>query len=640
MVGICGVIGGETRSVENITKHIRLADDQVASTWTTDDVGVGYVDRRTEFETQPAVAETDGSSLWCWGTVLGHEYKAEYTRQDDETGDSEYCALLYDEYGLNFVAGLNSEFAGVVYDPESGNVSLFTDRLGSRPIYYTHTDEGSLVFSSLLQSLRAHPEVSLTADPPFLSEFLAYSRTFGTHTPVWDVHAVPPASVVTIDTCGTIIDSYRYWWPNPAPEELPFREFVTRFTETFTEAVRDRTGDERENGLLLSGGADSRLILEALDSEVTTFHMNERLAGNKEARTAMRVADVAGAEFRFLERSPDYLPRVLETTGGMTNFNGLFNQAHTAGFAREIGDRTDAVFSGHYADTLFGLVYVPMRVPDSILARNLLMPSRSLTVDTVREYVDTISSGRMPGYNGDPPYTDGLPAPKEVLDARIRKRDGRIVSHRVAYPSWRSLVEFGMSYPLSNTRSFLEYETLNQITLAQYPFLDNRVVDLALRLPSTYRYRRDVVSAALGRLNPELASIPHPENVVPLGHPFAVKHYAEKATSIAGNLRAALAPDGPSDSSPEPEVIGGGGSWTDATALIRAHSYVGDKLERYEDRIRSDPHLDFDTAWACYQRHLDGDDFTNELLALLTLLESSVIPDDSPNEAGEETNHR
>ncbi|WP_254522238.1 hypothetical protein [Natrinema caseinilyticum] len=156
MVGLCGIIGAAGRPLDDLVDAGCWLDSHEASTYHDESVHVGYVDHAIDFEDQP-VASGD-ASLWCWGEVLGHERG---DVRSPSRGGIRRGVLRppLSAVRLPFVAGLNSEFAGVVYDRDADTVSVFTDRLGARPIYYTHTEDGALVFSSLLQSHGTHPAI-------------------------------------------------------------------------------------------------------------------------------------------------------------------------------------------------------------------------------------------------------------------------------------------------------------------------------------------------------------------------------------------------------------------------------------------------------------------------------------------------
>ena len=629
MVGICGVLGAQDPDIGALAEALCYRGIERLSTYTGDGVSIGYVDHPVEFSEQPAIAETGDVLLWVWGTVLGHEHDGKYSNRPTELTAAEYCARLYDEHGTAFVAGLNSEFSGVIYDRDEGKLSLFTDRLGSRPIYYTWTDDGTLVFSSLPGSLDAHPEVELHVDRTYLSEFFTYSRALGTRTPIRDVRLVPPASLATVDTDGGTWDTQTYWWPDPRPRGAPFSRFVDRFEQVFTTAVRDRSDHRRETGVLLSGGTDSRAILAAFEGDVTGIHMNETRE-DREARIANRVTDVAGADFRFLRRGADYHLRILDHIPDLVTFNGLYHSAKAIGFADELTKSADGVFCGQYSDTLIGDTYTPTT------QRSLLRFSnrRSASISSVERYSRVLDSGAMGGYNGKPPFVEGLLEPIEVVRSDVDS-NGVVVSHGVSYPSWTSLVEFGMVYPITNARTFVNYETLTQLLPTHYPYLDNRIIDLILETPSKYRYGRDVVARTVSRLNPELASLPDPSTGIPVDAPYWLKQLV--GNEYVNHLRETPLQELPSDFLKwtgviEGDVSGSGtethvssGPWVDKEGIVRAHPFVEEKLEEHEERISAAPFLDGDAVRECYREHLAGESNEYELFALLTLLESPVV---------------
>jgi asparagine synthase (glutamine-hydrolysing) len=215
---------------------------------------------------------------------------------------AQHCATYYDRHGMDFAAGLNGNFVGAVR--HRGSVSLFTDRLGTRPLYYARTD-GGVVFSTSIQSLPLHPGVETEFDVPHLAEYLALKRSFGTRTPLTGVEMTRLGSVATLDPEGGMAEE-RYWRPVRTPLDRSRGYFVDRLTETFRTVVADRTERAADYGLLLSGGSDSRLALAALDAldvSVHAFHLAEWR--NREARTARRVAEAAGVPFTLLRRDDD-----------------------------------------------------------------------------------------------------------------------------------------------------------------------------------------------------------------------------------------------------------------------------------------------------------------------------------------------
>ena len=618
MVGLCGTIGKQNHDISTFVDSLQWSEKEERTTFNRSGVSVGYTDHPIEFSEQPAMIENGDVLIWVWGNLLGHEHDGEYVPRRRSETDAKYCASLYDRYGLSFVDGLNSEFSGVIYNRRERTVSLFTDRLGSRPVYWTRAEDGSLVFSSLLQSLGSHPHVDLEFDRKFLSEFLAYSRVLGIYTPVVGVQNLPPASIVTFDLDGEKIAERRYWQPELQPEQKSFSEFVDQFTSIFKQAVEERTIKGAVQGLLLSGGTDSRAVLSLLGEGTVAFHMNEREA-SPETKVARRVAATAGAKFRYLDRGISYYPDVLKNSSEITNLNGLFRHAHPFGFETEITNDVDLLFCGQYSDTILSAEYIPKQDPAIKMISYLYPSKKTKSISTSSEYLSSYINGSMGDANGDISYTRTLPNPTTVLESHLEVADGIVTCHGVTYPSLESLTKFGMIYPITNVRTFISYETMLQIAPTRYPFLDNRIVELALTLPESYRNRHDIVSKSLKKLDNNLASIKHPNGTRPTNSTI-VNHYVENMTTVARRIRHISRRSNLNSWRINLETD----SIPDHEELIRSHPFIKDIITNAEGEIEEADFIDLNDVRKLYRAHLNGKDHTNMLYAIATLLQTSI----------------
>ena len=621
MVGICGIVGYQNSGIEELKDGLRYHGEENDTTYEDGQISIAYVDHPSLFEEQPVSVKDGEVLLWAWGNILGHERDGVYKNRSDKLTRAEYCAELYNLYGDTFSSGLNSEFSGVVYNRNKKTVSVFTDRLGSRPVYYTQTNNGSLVFSSLLQGLNRHPDVFFEYDVDYLSQFFTYSRSLGTSTPFQNVKILPPASITKFDLAGNQLESQTYWSPKVQPLDDSFLEIADRFKSVFTEAVRERaSGKNKRDGLLLSGGSDSRAILAAYEGNLTAFHMNE-LTNNPESQIAKKIAETGGSEFCFLQRKSDYYSRVLEKSSETMGFKGLFHSAKTAGFSEELRSLADIIYIGHYSDTIIGDDYVPMS-----------SKRRSKDIRSIREYVDEFDSGSMKG-KLQPSFIRDLPDANVVIESNINTSVNGIKSHGVHYPSWKSLVEFGMVYPITNTRTYITYETLIHTIPTHYPFLDNRVINLTLQIPSEYRYRADLVGEIVCQLDPDLASIPHASTGVPLSDTSSIQKVRSRITEnrYINHLLTTPVRELPTDFLDHIGLINkasgsagthvSSGSWLNKSGVIRVHPFVENKLYEHNEILNENPFVSEDDAWNIYHEHLDGKNNSYEIFSLLTFLE-------------------
>ncbi|WP_436344708.1 asparagine synthase-related protein [Natronorubrum sp. FCH18a] len=617
MVGICGVLGDPQHDIDAIASTIEWGVDEETADYRDDGARVHLSVHRETDAQQPATARGTGGSeqlLWIWGDVIGFEDSTGYApRRNRETADASYCAELLAEHGPSFVDGLNSEFAGLVLDRDRSEATLFTDRLSARPIYFTEALDGRVLFSTNLNTVLAHPDFRTTVDDELMSEYLKLERAFGVCTPFEGVSQLHPGSKLTVDLESGKTSLEKYWVPRYRPTDKSYDAFVEEFASIIRNSVDERREPSAEEGLFISGGSDSRLLLSLFeDRDVTGYHLNDSM--NDEAEIARKVCETVGVEFRFLRREPDYLTDVLERVADSHVFSSFFDQAHFAGFEDELTDDVDAVFAGHTADTVLEGFYMPtLEVPVPRLGWTIPLPILD-PVEDVDSYAEHIVRNyqyhRGPSTNEQPEYVTLEKSPIEVLRDRMTESDGTVVHHGVTYPSLEALTHAGGFYPLTNNKAYLMYYTANQMLPTHYPFLDNRVIEFSLSVPHRHHVRRSVVNRTLTARNRTLAEIPKSSVGLPLTYPRTVYSAARLWRSFSGKFG--------SDS----ESGSGGGSWSDGDRVLRETDIAETHLLTPENPDRCPAIVDWETVEDLYRRHLEGENNYFDLYGVLSLCNS------------------
>lgn len=609
MVGICGALGDHVSLPAEFAEGITHRDDEQRVEFDGD--GIAF---RGSFHSllageKPAEADDGSVKIWVWGDVYGYDSGSEHVpRENGRGGSAAFCARLYDALGEKFVSGLNGDFALVIYDESAETVSFVTDRFATRPIFYARPDDETFVFSSASQSLPTHPAVAVEFDLPYLYEYLELRRVFGVKTPLVGIEELPPASVVTVDLDDLSTETRTYWTPSYEPVDKPFSAFLDEFTDTITEVFAEWTEDDLDYGVLLSGGSDSRLVQAAIDQPITAFHNADFMS--REAKIARRAANAAGDDFRLLQRDEEYDARLLKNVPSLSNFSGWFDQAYFTGFEDEITGEVDALVTGLYADMLFG--GGPLATHEISLGDvgKLSLPAKR-SINSIDDYVEFQTKNAIEPL----PYFDEPLSLKSVLRSNIRWDDGDIVSHGVRYDSLQDLVMYGDFYPMGGDTDAIFSRSLMQMRPYRTPFLDNRLIDLAQKVPVRYLLRRNLVNAAVSELDPALAAIPHARTGVPLKYPFAIDFLGE---NLYGFWRKHVSEERP------PESHLSHAPWPNRQELIRAQSFTEDAFTDRQELFETLPFLDFEGAVQCYGDHLDGADNTTVLYSLLTLLNMPV----------------
>jgi asparagine synthase (glutamine-hydrolysing) len=253
-------------------------------------------------------------------------------------------------------AELDGVFAVASFDPAAAELSLVTDRLGLRPLYYVETPDW-FAYASEVPGLLAILAKTPPLDEVSLRQFFAFDHMLGNRTWWRGIEVVPPGHVWYISAAGR--RATRYWTfddirHDPRPEADVIEEQGRLWARSITQCRRPGL-----TPLLLSGGLDSRLVLAELtrqEAPVTTFTFGS--SGCADIVIARRCASVAGASHRSLEFNLDswWLGR----HEGVANTSGVINAMHLhVGIAADSLRTGTAVSLLHIAgDSLFGGKYV------------------------------------------------------------------------------------------------------------------------------------------------------------------------------------------------------------------------------------------------------------------------------------------
>ena len=215
---------------------------------------------------QPLANEDGSVRITFNGEIYGF---AALARQLERRGhrlrtrcDTEVIVHLYEEYGEAFVEHLRGEFAFALYDRRRHTLWLGRDRFGVKPLYYAESPR-SLLFGSEIKSIFSHPAIKRELNRSFIYSYL-HGLLPPDETAFAGVRQVEPGCLLRVTATG--IETRRYWQPrfaegpNASDSRVAAREAVEEFRRLFAEAVELRLQGDREPGIYLSGGLDSRAV--------------------------------------------------------------------------------------------------------------------------------------------------------------------------------------------------------------------------------------------------------------------------------------------------------------------------------------------------------------------------------------------
>lgn len=259
-----------------------------AGTWVSPDGRIGLGHRRlsvidlSEVANQP-MNSADGR-LWISfnGEIYNH---AEIRKELDALGprqwntahsDTEVILNAFQEWGIDCLDKFRGMFAFALWDSRSRELWLVRDRIGIKPLFYS-VHNNRVTFASQLNALLKDPDQARAVDEEGLYHYLTFQGTPAPKTLLRGVHKVPPGTWLRIDESGAIRE-HRYWdmLDHTTPLiDMPEAEVAERLLEELRAAVKACKVSDIPLGLFLSSGIDSsttaRLLSEGEDRPIRTF---------------------------------------------------------------------------------------------------------------------------------------------------------------------------------------------------------------------------------------------------------------------------------------------------------------------------------------------------------------------------------
>lgn len=230
----------------------------------------------------------------------------------DSESDTEVLVHLYEEYGSGLCRHLRGMFAFAILDLRNKAIFIARDRFGKKPIYYTKTNQGGIIFASEIKALKClmrDLDIEIKIREKGIYDYLSLSMVPQPETIFNNVFAIPPASWLMFD--GKKIQQDSYWKIDYMPKiKIPYIEAKKEVRRLIAEAVQLRLRSDVPLGLFLSGGVDSSVIAyeagRVLGDSLQTFTVSVKNSNLDESSMAKKTAELLGVRNTILEL--DYAP--------------------------------------------------------------------------------------------------------------------------------------------------------------------------------------------------------------------------------------------------------------------------------------------------------------------------------------------
>src|SRR4051812_4579770 len=468
--------------------------------------------------------------------------------------DTEAIVHLYEDEGLDCVHSLHGMFVFALWDSRRRQLVIGRDRVGKKPLFYSHGEGRGLSFASELPALMRDPDVPRDLDYHAIDCFLAYQYIPSPLSVFRGVRKLPPASVLVYRDGDVSIE--RYWRLDyGAKRAIRDRdELNEEICDTIRRATRRRLVADVPLGAFLSGGIDSSAVVafmaESSSEPVKTFSIGFENEAFNELSYARRVADEFATDHHEFIVRPDaveLIPRIVRHYGEPFADSSAIPTFYLAELARRHvtvalnGDGGDESFAGYtrYVGNPVArrlerrLEHLPLSPRKAIGAIAERMPVRG-------EVSSTLNRARR--------LARSLPLDPAARDARLmsyfdwRQRDqlytpefqnllGTSLAPSVIADPWHAasgdapidvMLEVDVeTYLPGDLLVKMDIATMAHSVEARSPFLDTEVMELAASLPAGLKVsgaqKKVVLRDALrGRLPDDILDRPKMGFVVPI----------------------------------------------------------------------------------------------------------------------------
>lgn len=229
-------------------------------------------------------------------------------------GDTETILHGYEEWGVAVLQRLRGMFAFAIWDDKKKRLVCARDIFGIKPFYYQRVGK-RLIYGSEIKSFLAHPKFHKALNRDRLPEYLCFEYLNDSETMFENVHKLLPGHYMVFED-GKITTECYYHITYKIDEGKSLDEWADIVKDAFDESVQAHMIADVEVGSFLSGGIDSSLAAYDMGQHapVKTFSV-----GYDTSDTAEKCAEVEASGFKIkLDELKD--SRSFAEWAGLPNF--------------------------------------------------------------------------------------------------------------------------------------------------------------------------------------------------------------------------------------------------------------------------------------------------------------------------------
>ena len=270
-----------------------------------------------------------------------------------EEREHEILIKAYQTWGCEMADHMHGMFAFALWDEEEQKLFCLRDQFGTKPFYYYETEDGELLYGTMIRDIIDQPGFKKELDEEMLQLYLSLTYVAGENTFFRGLKKLLPGRYL-IWQDGKL-EIHRYWKPEFHPDESKtLEDWADEIHNTLKEIMPEvKTADERVESFL-SGGVDSSYVLAMSDAEQADCcgYEEERF---DESVLAEKTAQLLGRKFSRSIITPEQFFDIVPYV--MYNMEQPLGDASAIVFTlgcNATAEHTKICYSGEGSDEFFG----------------------------------------------------------------------------------------------------------------------------------------------------------------------------------------------------------------------------------------------------------------------------------------------
>ncbi|MCK4265291.1 asparagine synthase (glutamine-hydrolyzing) [Candidatus Babeliales bacterium] len=552
MCGIAGYISTISTSSKidekllyNMQKALVHRGPDDGGIWKSDFFGIGLAHKRLSIVDlsimgrQPMSDRNENITVSFNGEIYNHR---ELRKELEALGykyfsntDTETLIYAYKEWGIDFIHKLDGMFAISLFDKENNELYLIRDRIGVKPLYFS-TQGGFLSFASEIKALWELPWIYKDINNLAVYHYLTFLVSPAPMTLYKGIYKLPAGFYLKVGSDRKLTFSE---WYNPLKVEVSdSHKLNDKFycidvvREILRDSIKKRMMSDVPFGVFLSGGIDSSLnvaLMSEFTTKVKTFNVVfEDGLEYDERKWAKKVSDRFGTEhheivvtekeaFEFYEKMVYHQDEPLADWVCMPLYFVSKLAKDSGVTVVQCGEGADELFCGydaygHYLD-IYKKYWKPSQylIPKPIKKVLYSSISRMFPHKGFVDHIRNWAESRNLFWSGAVAFKENAKnqfflnkefAEDDIVSQIYSGMSQEFDSYSIVDFHLKNLKKLMPNFDYLQSMTYLELKQrlpelllmrLDKMTMAtsvegRVPFLDHRLVEIALRIPQHLKY--------------------------------------------------------------------------------------------------------------------------------------------------------